>query len=90
MKWVETTLRKGTVSPRICRDMFITESGGRYVFCEVKNGAIVTKKAITDSEAKAMIANFQLVPTKASVFNNGYTYRCKNSTALVAQLLAKA
>lgn len=88
MKWVETTLRKGTASPRICRDMFIVDTHGRYVFCEVKNGSIVTKRAITESEAKSMIDEFQLVPTKSNAFNHSCTYRCKNSAALVNSLLA--
>lgn len=90
MQWTETTLRKGTKSPRICRDMFITDTRGNYVFCEVKNGVIVTKKPITDSEAKSMIAEFQLVPTEDRVFKNCHTYRCKNSTELVNKLFAKA
>ena len=36
--WQETTLRKGTKNPKICKDMFIADSNGSFTFCEVKNG----------------------------------------------------
>lgn len=86
-KWVKTTIRKGTKTPRICRDMFITNSRGTYGFCEVKNGSVANRMSLTETDAKSMIDQFSLVPTENNIFANCITYRCKDSTKLVNDLL---
>ena len=86
IKWKKTTLRKGTKSPKICRDMFITDSRGDLKLCEVSNGVMVTKKTLTFSEAKDIIGEHSLIST-GSIFPNCFTYRDQVSTKLVLELL---
>jgi hypothetical protein len=86
MPWQETTLRKGTKTPKICRDMFITDSRGVFKFCEVKNGTLAMCREITKDDAVAFITNQNLVPS-ASIFNKCYTYRTIESTKLIQSLL---
>ena len=86
MKWQKTTLRKGTKSPRICRDMFITDSRGNFTFAEVKNGKIVDRKPLDEREAKKVIKDNNLVK-QGSIFNNCFTYRDYESTKLINELL---
>lgn len=86
MKWVETTLRKGTKTPKICRDMFITDSRGVFTLCEVKNGRMVTRRLLTDREATKLINTNRLLGN-GSCFANCYTYRTYKSNKLVAELL---
>ena len=87
MKWVETTLRKGTKTPKICRDMFITDSRGAFNLCEVKNGRMATRKLLTEREATELI-NANRLLGYGSCFPNCYTYRTYKSNKLVAELLA--
>ena len=61
MEWIKTTLRKGTKSPRICRDMFITDSRGKFEIVIVKNGSISTRNTIEKESAIEMISRFSLV-----------------------------
>lgn len=85
--WKKTTLRKGTLNPRICRDMFITNSNGVFTFAEVKNGSISTKERLTECEARKLISDHSLVSMKTA-FKGCYTYRDYESTALVMSLLS--
>lgn len=87
MKWIETTLRKGTNSPKICRDMYITDSRGVFNFCEMKNGRLSERKLLTDDEAAQLIKANKLIGS-ASCFANCYTYRTYKSTKFVADIFA--
>jgi len=87
MSWIETTLRKGTKTPKICRDMFITDSRGSWAFCEVKSGRMVTRTPIEEDEAKEYINNENLICCK-SIFNNCFTFRTKASAELIETILA--
>jgi hypothetical protein len=86
MDWIETTLRKGTKTPKICRDMFVTDSRGEFFFCKVSNGRMKSKVRLSEPVAKDLIREKNLVPT-ASIFSNCYTYRTQKSTDLVYGLL---
>lgn len=88
MEWVKTTLRKGTKSPRICRDMFITDSRGKFAFSQLKNGRVVDQKQLTEQEAKAIIKENNLVK-RGSCFNNCFTYRDYESSNLIERLLTR-
>ena len=81
---LETTLRKGTKSPRVCRDMFITDSHGEYALCSVKNGTLVTNEKITVSQAQFMCDKFSLVYVASDIFKNYGTYRTEKSNGLVS------
>ncbi len=87
MKWVKTSLRKGTKTPKICRDMFITDTRGKYKICQLKNGRLVKKEAITVETAKRIINENNLV-TRPCIFNGCFTYRDPQSAELVDKLLA--
>lgn len=87
MKWIETTLRKGTKTPKICRDMFITNTRGAFNLCEVKNGRAVSRKLISQSEADKLIQDNHLVGAR-SIFAGCFTYRTHESNMLVDKLLA--
>jgi len=86
MDWMETTLRKGTKTPKVCRDMFITDSRGVFRFAMVKNGRMKHVEILSESEAKEIIIEHRLVPTPA-LFNKCYTYRTQKSTDLVYKIL---
>ena len=88
-KWEKTTLRRGTKRPRICRDMFITDSRGRFVFCHMKNGSISTKVEISSGDACHLICKHKLVKSK-SVFTSCFTYRDFSSSKLIRDLLRGA
>lgn len=87
MSWQETTLRKGTKIPKICRDMFITDSRGAFYLCEVKNGRVATRQEITKKDADGFIKHQNLIRCR-SIFNNCYTYRTEKSAELVSKLLS--
>lgn len=86
MNWEKTTLRKGTKKPRVCSDMFITDSRGTFQFFQMKNAQIVLRKRLSTIEAEALIKEHDLVPT-GSCFAKCFTYRDKESTKLVSNLL---
>ena len=86
-KWKETTLRKGTKTPKICRDMFITDSRGEYNLCEVKNGRMVSRELIGINTAMTLVKTHRLVKL-ASCFSNCFTYRTPKSAKLVSELVA--
>jgi hypothetical protein len=86
MNWVQTTLRKGTKTPKICRDMFIAESRGEFLLCEVKNGKMTNREAISESKAIEIIKENNLVKT-GSCFSNCFTYRDWRSANLVRDRL---
>ncbi len=88
MKWIETTLRKGTNSPKICRDMFITDSRGLLNLSVVKNGRQVSREQIDKIDVAMLVINNQLEQRNSSVFNNCSTYRTKNSWSVVDQALS--
>lgn len=86
MKWIETTLRKGTKTPKICRDMFIADSFGSFTLVVVKNGRISIRKAITTHEAIVYQRENDLRSVK-SIFTNCRTFRTPESNKLIASIL---
>lgn len=87
-KWIETTLRKGTKSPKICRDMFVSEYRGEFKLVVVKNGRMFSKTTITPSEASRFQRLHDLKCTNG-VFSGGCSYRTKASTELIKNCLIK-
>ncbi len=87
MKWIETTLRKGTKKHKICRDMFITDSRGVWDFVQVKNGRINNRKGLTFLEAEKMIKQHNLVRVPCGTFQNCASYRTHKSAMLVNDLI---
>ena len=86
MDWVQTTLRKGTKTPRICRDMFITDSQGDFSLCQVKNGKMVSRDKLSADEAEKIISENKLVKT-ATCFGGCFTYRDWSSAKLYRDIL---
>lgn len=86
MEWIKTTLRKGTKTPKICRDMFVTDSRGRYEFCQVKNGRIAIRQNLSKDAAKTMIRKFRLVKMETP-FAGCFTYRDSESARLIDKIL---
>jgi len=82
--WVETTLRKNI--KRICRDMFIAESHGKYEFGIVKNGRLVVRKPLTKEEKENMEGHYGLERLPSKIFRHGATYRTQQSNNLVKWL----
>lgn len=88
MNWQETTLRKGTKKPKICRDMYITDSRRQtWRLCTVKNGKLETALIIDEDTAATYINKFCLKAVKA-FFNGCYTYRTKASNEIIEKALA--
>ena len=87
--WQETTLRKGTKAPKICKDMFIADSGGSFTFCEVKNGQLTSEISLEKDEALNIISSKKLVTISSSTFSACKTYRTESSNTLIAELLGK-
>lgn len=87
--WQETTLRKGTKNPKICKDMFIADSNGSFTFCEVKNGQLVNKKPLEKDVALNLISSKNLVAVPDSIFRNCKTYRTATSNKLIANLFSQ-
>ena len=88
MKWIETTLRKNTKTPKICRDMFITDSRGVFNLCEVKNGRQVSREEIDNIRA-AKLKNEHLLRERSSgIFNNCSTYRTSQGWEIIDAALA--
>mgnify|MGYP003464417988 FL=1 len=85
--WQETTLRKGTKNPKICKDMFIADSSGSFTFCEVKNGQLTSKITLEKDDALNLISSKNLVAVSDSVFRNCKTYRTEISNKLIVDLL---
>lgn len=85
--WQETTLRKGTKAPKICKDMFIADSNGSFTFCEVKNGQLASKISLKKDDALNLISCKNLVAVSDSAFRNCKTYRTEISNKLIADLL---
>ena len=88
MKWSETTLRKNTKTPKICRDMFITDSRGVFNLCEVKNGKQVSREAIDTLRFKHLKIVHMLLRRVSPTFNNCSTYRTRQGWAVVDAALA--
>lgn len=86
-KWQETTLRKRTKVPKICRDMYIADSRGEFRFFEVKNGRIVTSKTIEKVDAFNYILNENLIGVPDVLFSNCNTYRSERSNKLIANII---
>ena len=86
MKWIEATLRKGTKTPRLCRDMFINDHRGKFVLCKMMNGKIVLKQDLTPLEAKELLLEHKLEKIQV-MFAGCYTYRTQKSNELINKLL---
>ena len=89
MKWEKTTLRRGTKSPRICRDMFITCYSGEYTFAAQRNGRIKQKERITKQNAEQIISDFHLIGRSSPIFNRATTWRCSDSWSVVDNAIAE-
>lgn len=87
--WRETTLRRGTKTPSVCRDAFITDSRGKWAICFVGNGKMVARNELSKCEAFDIIRECKLTAVKCQAFNHCYTYRTERSNKLVAELLAQ-
>ena len=86
LQWAETTLRKGTKNPKICRDMFLTEYNGEFKLVVVKNGRLFLKTKITTAHASRLQTQHKLQGVKG-IFNGSYAYRTKDSNKLVSDAL---
>ena len=86
MKWLETTLRKNTKTPKICRDMFIAYSKDVFHLCEVKNGKMTTRLNITKDRAVELVEIHGLIATESRIFKSCYTYRTSKSTILINEI----
>lgn len=89
MKWIETTLRKGK-HPKICRDMFITDSFGTFKLVKVKNGKVYYKVVISSLSATEYINEHVLIKVADGIFKNCASYRTHKSTKLVNTLITKS
>ena len=87
--WQETTLRKGTKTPRICRDMFIAEYMGDCKLVIVKNGRIFSKEIITMIDAMRYQRRYKLKGVNDEMFRYAWTYRTVASNNLIADILNK-
>lgn len=85
MKWIETTLRKGTKKPKVCRDMFITDSRGNYAITTVKNGRVFRREKINSTNARKLVNEHDLQPV-STIFSDCYTYRTEASNKMIAEL----
>lgn len=83
MKWKETTLRKGTKTPKICRDMFLSFGCGEYTLCEVKNGRMASRIKISQDEAIRLHNENQLIERLSSYFFRTSTRRTSKSWSVV-------
>ena len=85
IKWINTTLRNGTNTPKICRDMFIVDSFGSFTLVVVKNGRIKTKEEITTQEAITYQRENELRSVKG-IFSGCRTFRTPESNELIAKI----
>lgn len=86
MKWQKTTLRKGTKTPKICRDMYITVKDMAFMLITVKNGRMHDRVALHRREAEDLIGRNSLVITESKTFSGSATYRDPESTRLVSKI----
>lgn len=63
-QWVETTLSKGTKTPKVCRDMFVSEYNGEFNLVIVKNGRPSSKTTITTAQATRLQMQYKLKGVK--------------------------
>ena len=87
LEWQETTLRKGTKTPKICRDMFITDSRGKWAISTVSNGVMKSRENLSHAEAASLISKHRLTGARCRAFNKCYTYRTNKSHQLIEQIL---
>lgn len=87
LEWQETTLRKGTKTPKICRDMFITDSRGNWAVSIVNNGVMKSRENLSRAEASSLIREHDLTGVPSSAFNQCYTYRTNKSNELIGRIL---
>lgn len=88
VKWAETTLRKGTKTPKICRDMFISECMGTYHLVVVRNGAVAIKHPVTVMDA-SRIQRINGLKGVDGLFGS-CTYRTEKSNKLIKTILNEA
>jgi hypothetical protein len=86
IKWVETSLRRGTKNTKICRDMFISETHGKFLLCEVRNGKETRREVINQDEAMQLIETHKLIAV-ASIFVGCFAYRTQKSNNLLERIL---
>jgi len=77
MKWQTVTFRRGTKTPKICRDMFIADTKGKLELVIVSNGKIKSREVLTNSEAIKIISENDLETMDSRIFNGCRTYRRK-------------
>ena len=86
IKWVETSLRRGTKNTKICRDMFINDTRGQFLLCEIRNGKETRREVINQDEAMQLIETHKLIAV-ASIFVGCFTYRTQKSNNLLERIL---
>jgi hypothetical protein len=86
IKWVETSLRRGTKNTKICRDMFISETHGKFLLCEIRNGKETRREVINQGDAMQLIEAHKLIAV-ASIFVGCFTYRTQKSNNLLERIL---
>jgi len=85
-KWIETTLRKGTASPKICGDMFISDTRGNFILCEARNGRQTKREAISGEYAAKLISDHKLIAVESPIFARCFTYRTQKSNDLIESI----
>jgi len=75
--WIETTLRKGTKLPKICRDMFITDSRGKLSLVTVANGRLKSRFEIGNIQLMELVNSNNLIERSTLIFQGCSTYRTK-------------
>ena len=87
--WCDTTLRKGTNTPKICRDMFVCNSMGKLELIVVKNGRVRDRQLLNIMQANEIINNNNLKNVPSDTFNNCSSWRTAKSNDLIEEILSK-
>lgn len=88
MKWVNTTLRKGTKTPKICRDMFLTDSKGKFGLLVAKNGRLVSREQLTIGVFLKIVKDNRLIG-RGTCFMGCFTYRTEDGWRVVDDALSR-
>jgi hypothetical protein len=86
IKWIESTMRNGTKTPKICRDMFLSEYKGEFKLVVVKNGRVFSKEPISVGDASRLQRLHNLKGVEG-IFIGAYAYRTQDSNALIRRML---
>lgn len=75
VKWIETTLRKGTKLPKISKESFVNYYNGEYIYGQTKLGREWRRRTISRSDAMTLIQKHGLEGVKRDFFGRLTTYR---------------